>query len=187
MSLQNATSRRGFTLIELLVVIAIIGILGAIVLANLRDARTKAQDTRRLSDVDQMQLALELYYDEHGYYPQYQATAGIDESDCGLNWCSLRAELAPYLKVPHDPTESGGSQRYYYEADSGDDYQTYGFMVLLQSDGQTDRMTEDGGFYPTIYEVGPQVTYCMQTYGGNPVPPEANWWGVQNTVCDGGN
>jgi type II secretion system protein G len=62
-------SSKGFTLIELLVVIAIIGILASIVLASLNSARQKGRDARRLSDVKQIQLALELYYDANGVYP----------------------------------------------------------------------------------------------------------------------
>jgi prepilin-type N-terminal cleavage/methylation domain-containing protein len=61
--------RRGFTLIELLVVIAIIGILSSIVLASLNSARQKGRDARRVSDIKQLQLALELYYDANGHYP----------------------------------------------------------------------------------------------------------------------
>ncbi|MCR4280783.1 MAG: type II secretion system GspH family protein [Candidatus Kaiserbacteria bacterium] len=59
----------GFTLIELLVVIAIIGILSSIVLASLNTARQKSRDARRVSDIKQLQLALELYYDANGTYP----------------------------------------------------------------------------------------------------------------------
>ncbi len=61
--------KRGFTLIELLVVIAIIGILSSIVLASLNSARKKGRDARRIADVKQLQLALELYYDANSAYP----------------------------------------------------------------------------------------------------------------------
>ena len=61
--------KQGFTLIELLVVIAIIGILSSVVLASLNSARTKARDAKRVSDVKQIQLALEMYYDDHTNYP----------------------------------------------------------------------------------------------------------------------
>lgn len=61
---------KGFTLIELLVVIAIIGILSSVVLASLNTARQKARDARRVSDIKQIQLALELYADDNsGNYP----------------------------------------------------------------------------------------------------------------------
>lgn len=73
-------STRGFTLIELLVVIAIIGILSSVVLASLNSARKKGRDARRIADVKQMQLALELYYDQNSNYPTaigFGATSGL--------------------------------------------------------------------------------------------------------------
>lgn len=63
-----ASESRGFTLIELLVVIAIIGILSSVVLASLNSARQKGRDARRVSDIKQLQLALELYYDSNQSY-----------------------------------------------------------------------------------------------------------------------
>jgi len=62
--------KRGFTLIELLVVIAIIGILSSVVLASLNSAREKSRDAKRISDVKNLQLALELYFDSNGEYPE---------------------------------------------------------------------------------------------------------------------
>jgi prepilin-type N-terminal cleavage/methylation domain-containing protein len=59
-------SNRGFTLLELLVVIAIIDILSAVVLASLNGARKKGRDARRISDIKQLQLALEMSYDSNG-------------------------------------------------------------------------------------------------------------------------
>ena len=61
--------KSGFTLIELLVVISIIGILATTVMTSLNTARFKARDARRLSDIHQIQLALQLYYDSRGRYP----------------------------------------------------------------------------------------------------------------------
>ncbi|PIR57878.1 MAG: hypothetical protein COU71_01655 [Parcubacteria group bacterium CG10_big_fil_rev_8_21_14_0_10_38_31] len=62
-------NKKGFTLIELLVVIAIIGILSSVVLASLNSARTKSRDAKRISDMKQLQLALELYFDSNSGYP----------------------------------------------------------------------------------------------------------------------
>ena len=71
------TQKRGFTLIELLVVIAIIGILSSVVLASLNSARRKSRDARRIADVKQLQLALELSYDTVGTYPATISTATV--------------------------------------------------------------------------------------------------------------
>jgi len=64
---------RGFTLIELLVVIAIIGILATIITVSLTSARAKGRDAKRISDIRTLQLALEEYYNDNGFYPATQA------------------------------------------------------------------------------------------------------------------
>jgi len=61
--------RRGFTLIELLVVIAIIGLLATMSVIAFNTARAKARDTRRISDIKQVQTALALYYTDNSGYP----------------------------------------------------------------------------------------------------------------------
>lgn len=95
-------TKRGFTLIELLVVIAIIGILSSVVLASLNTARLKARDTRRVSDIKSIQLAMEFYYDSLGQYPT--TVLGLVG---GGNGQSLAAE-------PKDP-QSGAIYSYAYK------------------------------------------------------------------------
>jgi prepilin-type N-terminal cleavage/methylation domain-containing protein len=58
---------RGFTLIELLVVIAIIGILASVVLISLQSARKKGNDSRVISDVQQLRTQAEAVYNGSNY------------------------------------------------------------------------------------------------------------------------
>jgi prepilin-type N-terminal cleavage/methylation domain-containing protein len=62
---MNKKRKKGFTLIELLVVIAIIGLLATLSVVALNNARERARDSRRVSDIRQIQTALEMYYNEN--------------------------------------------------------------------------------------------------------------------------
>lgn len=75
-------NKKGFTLIELLVVIAIIGLLSTLAVVALGSARQKARDSKRLSDLKQVQTALELYYTDNNSYPVDTVTLGSTDAKC---------------------------------------------------------------------------------------------------------
>ena len=91
-------TKKGFTLIELLVVIAIIGILSTVVLASLSTARQKSRDAKRISDIGQIQLALELYFDGALTYPSTTAAAvsKVGGSDGGIVAVTNKGFLGSY-------------------------------------------------------------------------------------------
>lgn len=100
----------GFTLIELLVVIAIIGLLASTVLASLDTVRAKARDAKRISDLNQIRLALELYFADNGYYPASGCgwdCNGYRYSYSVASWAALASDLAPYIDpLPIDPVNN---------------------------------------------------------------------------------
>jgi type II secretion system protein G len=109
----------GFTLIELLVVISIIGIMASVVLANLQDVRKQARDTSRLSDMRQIRIALEQFYNQNGRYPDF-TNDGVDvlgqKIGDGLN---IDNALLPYINpVPQDPLFHIDPTLYFYSYDS---------------------------------------------------------------------
>lgn len=59
---------KGFTLIELLIVIAIIGVLSAVVMTSLNNARNKGNDAKTKAQLSGMRAAMELYYSTNGNY-----------------------------------------------------------------------------------------------------------------------
>ncbi len=92
------TQKKGFTLIELLVVVAIIGLLSTLSVVAFNMARAKTRDTRRVSDVKQLQTALAMYYADNNGYP---TTASF------VSGQSLSSGSTTYMaKIPTPPLPS---------------------------------------------------------------------------------
>ncbi len=118
-------AKSGFTLIEVLVVIAIIGLLASLITSQVVAVRGKANDSRRLSDLNQIKKALELYWQPNEKYPPAPCEVSNDPDGDGYNcnnyyhsyikdtsnprrWAILESYLSPYLpQLPVDPINSG--------------------------------------------------------------------------------
>src|SRR5690606_13406516 len=124
----------GFTLIELLVVIAIIGLLASVIMASLNSARVGARDAKRAADMRQVQLALEFYFDEEGYYP-------LIESEY---LSGLAVYLAPYIPtIPEDPLYGGTESDYLYN--TSDVYNGYTILRWDEESNDWCRITHGNG------------------------------------------
>lgn len=122
---------RGFTLIELLVVIAIIGILSAVILISLNDGRASARDARRIADLRQTQLALELYYNDFGVYP---VASYFWPGDANGHTASGEDAYIPGLSpdympvLPQEPLGGQhGSYGYFYHSPTGEEYKFFAY------------------------------------------------------------
>jgi len=109
--------RKGFTLIELLVVLAIIGLLSTLAVVSLNNARQKSRDSKRLSDIKQVQTALELYFSDVGTYPVEAAAVVLGSANevtlSSTNGFAAAAAGTTYVgKVPSNPTPNGADYSY---------------------------------------------------------------------------
>ena len=150
--------KKGFTLIELLVVLAVIGLLAAIVLVSLNSSRAKARDLVRMVNLTEMKKALEMYYADHGSYPNFYSYT--NSSDCGVGWCDLETALAPYIKeLPQDPLGLQGNYYFHYDGGEADDYPGYGIKFKVEGPEMADLAANDGVCFANYYEVGPEPAY----------------------------
>lgn len=108
--LKQIKKSGGFTLIELLVVVAIIGVLSSTVLASLGDARAGARDAQRVSDMNSIRQALELFYNDNGRYPD-QPNDGVSNSGQIIGVGNpIDDALDDYLsEIPIDPRHDAGT------------------------------------------------------------------------------
>jgi general secretion pathway protein G len=115
----------GFTLMELLIVMVIIGILSTLGLGSFQSSQQKGRDSKRKSELKQIGVALEAYYNDHSQYPL--GTAGLIDGCNGGSSCAWGAQFVDdkgtvyMVELPTDPKDNG---QYYYDSD-GTYYQLY--------------------------------------------------------------
>ncbi len=104
--------KKAFTLLELLIVIIILGVLSSFITSNFFTSLKKGRDARRKGDLEQIQRALELYYEDKRIYPtEISFGQSLTDTETGKIYMN---------KIPNDP--SGNS--YHYESD-GTYYKLY--------------------------------------------------------------
>ncbi len=181
-SSRSTSNSSGFTLIELLVVIAIIGLLSSVVLAALNEARAKARDAQRISDITEIRKALELYYANNNVYP---STGSLSASywDPGC----LATPIAPDQKgdqwipglvptymasLPRDPRPKdearsyGNSAACYMYASDGQGY-VLSAWATVETGPNTTRLYSRAGFRET--SITDQNYLCNHPNIGNSV------------------
>lgn len=121
--MKKSKLNKGFTLVELLVVISIIGILTTLLMVNFVGTREKANDSKKVQDLNSIKNALRMYYNDNQSYP-----TGTNCFDC-LN-TAIGSSYLPNIS-------SIGYTYSYSQLDSGD-----GFILTVPLESGSNNSNE---------------------------------------------
>lgn len=118
---KHQNSRRAFTLIEVLIVVTIIALLLVVFAQNILQHLEKSRDAERKTDLQEIKMAFENYYDNNGQYPD--STSVLDS--CGDSFEDYLKEIpcdpldgTPYI---YDPYPDGSAYRLLSRLENTDD------------------------------------------------------------------
>lgn len=167
---RTLTTRRGFTIVELLIVIVVIGILAAITIVAYNGIQARARDAQRLSDIQSVAKALQLYYADNGSYP-VTTPSGMSSAFTDTN-CQLGTKQADWVPglipkyisrlpqnvSPHPWDSQTGCYQY---ASDGTSY-VLGAWQALETGPQTTTLYRRLGFREgwAAAQAGTQAYYC---------------------------
>src|SRR6476620_658264 len=92
---RSSSLRRAFTLVELLVVIAIIGVLVALLLPAVQQAREAARRMSCNNNLKQIAIALHNHHDVKGSFPPGGMNTGHNGTPCYTTWS---IEILPFME-----------------------------------------------------------------------------------------
>jgi prepilin-type N-terminal cleavage/methylation domain-containing protein len=101
-------NKKGYTLVEIVIVIGIMALLSGIIFSSFDGAKAKSRDQQRLTDISNIQLGLELYFNKNGSYPKVLMG---DTTDPGL---VVNAEGVKYIiDIPTPPSKANEDEYKY--------------------------------------------------------------------------
>lgn len=117
---STSNPQAGFNVLQTAILVFIIFVLAVVVVLAYFSAQRTARDAKRISDIQQLQLALKHYYEEFGYYPQASTSnqaVGVDNS--------FSRFISPWPTPP--PADGNCTNQYntyaYEQLNSGENYQ----------------------------------------------------------------
>lgn len=131
-------NRSGFTLVELLVVISIIGLLAAIAAFSIPYTRARARDTKRVSDIDQLMKALDLYVGQNGAYPIATTPVCLDGSDIVTTALQADGLISATVK---EPFYTDASKCFSYSSDNTGELYSIDFYLETNAVGPQGKNT----------------------------------------------
>jgi prepilin-type N-terminal cleavage/methylation domain-containing protein len=163
-SKSSSKNNRGFTLVEIIVVVGIMAILSGIVYASLSGSKAQNRDQKRVADISNIQLALEMYFNINRQYP---AKLWPDKTDPPGTFTYL-SSATNILSNDVNPPTSDPSDKYHYVPLGGSKCSSYHLWATLETkssaldskkgyDSTGASICENSGTDVTSYYVGDEV------------------------------
>mgnify|MGYP001164639753 CR=1 FL=1 len=174
-----------FSLVELLLVMAIIVILGTIIIINVQDTFTKANDSKRIQEANQIKNALVEYYLKNNYqFPVSFQPRCIEEIDpqTGKSILTPLVEQGLLPRLPQDPLYNSQNPKehcFLYFTDS----QGSSFKIIVKLEVSPSKLaSEDGGLFVDLYEVYSPTTLGPKLYVGYQEGGTVGSWGYMRPI-----
>ena len=158
---KSNISRQGFTIVELLITIVIVAILASLSVSAYSGIQQRTRDARRVSDMNVIVKALEIYKVQTGSYPVPSVTNTISSWEVSSKnpdqfLSALKTTGVASSSIPVDPTNnstaslSGFLYRYYRytagangcDASRGDYY----ILVVGKTESTSGQLSSSPGF-----------------------------------------
>jgi prepilin-type N-terminal cleavage/methylation domain-containing protein len=102
----TSKNQQGFTIVELLIVIVVIGILAALVITTYSGIQSKGRNSKRVTDIQNIQTNLEAYFQTAGNYPSLtnmNTTSWLSTNMKNLDTASLQDPLGSSTALGNTP------------------------------------------------------------------------------------
>ncbi len=165
--IQKLTSERvGFSMVEIMVIVTLITILAGVGVIAFRGVQARARDAKRQTDLESIQTALEVYYQEHYSYPSSSEWDKVKNNGVSDDVLSVTLEPDYMNLVPIDPLQSDTAN----QGPCGGG--RYGYVYW--SDGTT--------YFLATYVEGANSSPCSSLAGWTACggSPPSDCYGVQN-------
>ena len=173
---KQRSNRTGFTIVELLIVIVVIGILAAITIVAYNGIQGRARNSRRLSVIESVVKAVNLYYVDNGVYPATTASLSTNavggvQTDTNCSVGTKQADWVPglapkYLTVlpQSDGVSPNGSNTGCFKYWSNGTIYVISSWIGVEAGPQTSTFYRRLGFREAV-NGGADLMYCNYTPG----------------------
>jgi prepilin-type N-terminal cleavage/methylation domain-containing protein len=144
-----AHTNEGFTLIEILVAATIIAILSVIGVVSYTRINMRSRDAKRISDLEQVRSALEMYRTDKGFYPGSSTEFNPLSTDLAV---LVSSDPAYMPAIPTDPKSTSTTTiPYYYSplVPMGTPTRYYGYCICAKLENNSGSGTCTGVTLPS--------------------------------------